>query len=214
MNQTKLNDLIKSKIINIPLYAIDVYREFNLSIDEFILLLYLYNKDNEVFDPNLIANDLKMDLINVMEIVSNITDKGLIKVITKKNEVGVMEEIFDISPLYEKISLKLINELNSKESKDINIYEIIENEFGRKLTPLECEMVDDWQNNNYDNTLIKEAIKEASINGVSSLRYIDKILYEWNKKGYKKPQDIKKNNDIHEKVEIFNCNWLDDDEEI
>ena len=212
MNQAKLNELIKGKIISIPLFTLNIFREFNLSIDEFTLLLFLYDKDEEPFDPNLLSKNLKMDLINVMELVSSLTDKGLISVITKKNGNGIMEEVFDLSPLYEKISLKVIEELNQKSDSKINIYEIIKQEFNRELTPLECELVDEWKKNNYSDELIKEAVREATLNGVSSLRYIDKILIEWQKKGYKSPKDIKKNPENTEKVEIFNCDWLNDSE--
>ena len=212
MNQIKLKDLIKSKQITIPLYFLKRYKEFNLTIDELVLLLYLYDQDGATFDPNKISMELEMDLLNVMEIVSNLGDKGLINVVTKKNDNEIMEEVFDLSPLFDKITIKQVELLNSKE-EEINLYKMIEDEFGRKLTPLECEMVDDWQRNNYSNDLIKEAVKEASINGVSNLRYIDKILFEWNKKGYQKSSDIKKKEEV-EKVEIYNCNWLDDDDEI
>ena len=61
--------------------------------------------------------------------------------------------------------------------------------------------------------MIKEALKEASLNGVSNLRYIDKILFDWMKKGIRKKEDIKKEEKAVE-MEIFNCNWLDDEDEI
>lgn len=214
MNQSKLKDLITSKQITIPVFVLKMIKDFNLTCDELILLLFLYDQDKSTFDPNKISMDLEMDLLKVMEIVSNLGDKGLINVITKKDDKGVMEEVFDLSPIFDKITIKQIELLNTKEEKEINIYQMIEDEFGRKLSPLECEMVDDWRKNNYSFDLIKEAVKEASINGVSNLRYIDKILFEWNKKGYQKPSDIKKSNREVEKIEIFNCNWLDDDEEI
>jgi len=47
--------------------------------------------------------------------------------------------------------------------------------------------------------LIKEALKEAVLNGVNNLKYIDKILYEWCKKGYKKAQDVHKKTKKQEK---------------
>ena len=34
--------------------------------------------------------------------------------------------------------------------------------------------------------LIKEALKEAILSGVPNFKYIDKIVYEWNKNGIKK----------------------------
>ena len=66
MNQVKLNELIKGKIISIPVYVLGIYKEFNLTIDELILLLFLYDIDGEAFNPSLIADNLNMELINVM----------------------------------------------------------------------------------------------------------------------------------------------------
>ena len=214
MNQVKLNELIKSEIINVPLYILKMYKEFNLNVDEMTLLLFLYNKYDKVFDPNSFAKSLDMDLSTILESVSKIVDKGLINIITRENERGIKEEIIDLSPLFDKVTLKIISELNEKNDVELDIYDIIKKEFNRDLTPLECERIDEWQNSNYSNELIKEAVKEASLNDVHSIRYIDKILYEWNKKGYKYKTDIKKNNKSKEKVEVYKCDWLDSDEEI
>ena len=217
MNQVKLNELIKSKTITIPLYVLKMYKEFNLSSDEMILLLFLYDKDGLVFDPEYISNDLNLDIVKVMDGISKLVKKSLLSIKTKTNELGVKEEVIDLTPLFNKITLKLMEEFNKENDKDINVYSILEEEFNRKLTPMECEMVDDWKKNDYSNEIIKEAVREATLNGVSSLRYIDKILIEWNKKGYKNKDDIKKKNkkeDAKEKVEIYNCDWLDSDEEL
>ena len=35
-----------------------------------------------------------------------------------------------------------------------------------------------------------DSVKEAVFNGVSNLRYIDKILYEWGKAGIKNVNDV------------------------
>ena len=214
MNQVKLNELIKSKMINVPVYVLKIFKEFNLTIDEIILLLFLYDKDGVVFNPNLIAEELNMELLDVMKIISSLSDKGLVNIVTKTNEAKVKEEIIDLSLLFEKITIKMMEAMNNKDHNDINIYDIINEEFGRKLTPMECEMITSWKKNNYSDELIKEAVREATLNGVSSLRYIDKILFEWNKKGYKKKEDIKNTSKKQEKVEIFDCDWLDSDEEI
>lgn len=217
MNQVKLNELIKSKTITIPLYVMRMYKEFNLSLDEIILLFYLYDKDNETFNPIMIASDLNLELVNVMDEIAKIVKKGLLNVATKTNDSGIKEEVVDLSPLFNKITLKVIDELNKDEETNINVYSILEEEFNRKLTPMECEMVDDWKKNDYSNELIKEAVREATLNGVNSLRYIDKILYEWSKKGYKKKEDIKRNDykeETKEKVEIYDWDWLDSNEEL
>ena len=215
MNQVKLNALIKEKKIVIPMYFLRMYKNFKLTIDEYNLLIYLYDKDRITFNPNLIASELNLDLLEVMENISNLGDKGLISVKTLKNDNGIMEEVLDLEPLYSKITMSIIEDLNKEEKNDLNIHNLIEMEFNRKLTPLEHEEIDDWIKNNYNKELIREAVKEASIYGVNNLRYIGAILNEWQKKGYKVPSDIKKNIDTpsKEKVEIFNCDWLNDDED-
>lgn len=214
MNKVKLNNLIKEGNIVIPLYILKLYKKFNLTLDEFIILMYLYNKDGMVFDPERISIDMGLDIMEVMGYVSVLTDKGIINLDVSKNEKGILEEKINLEKFFEKISLSLINEFSEKEIEhNPNIYKQIEIEFNRKLTPLECEVVKEWQDNNYSDELIKEALKEASINGVSNLRYIDKILFEWDKQGIKVPEDIKRNKETIEQVEIYNCNWLDDDDE-
>ena len=60
------------------------------------------------------------------------------------------------------------------------------------LTPIEIEIVKAWKESNYTDEIIKEAIKDAVYNGVANLRYIDKILYEWAKKGIKTKDDVEK----------------------
>ena len=214
MNQLRLNELIKSKMVNIPVYVLGILKDFDLNVDEIILLLFLYNQDGEVFDPSLIADSLNMELIVVMKVVSSLSNKGLVNIKSKTNGAKVKEEVIDLEGLFEKITLKMMEKMNNNKDSNINIYDILEEEFGRKPTPMECDMITSWKKNDYSDELIKEAIREATLNGVSSLRYIDKILYEWNKKGYKKKEDIKKNEKKNEKIEIFDCDWLDSDEEL
>lgn len=215
MNQIKLKDLISEQKCVIPLYVLKMCKNLKLTSNELILLIYLYDKNNIVFDPNKISQDLDMDMVMVMESISSLEDKDLVHVNTQKNDRGIMEEVYDLGSFLDKVTMQVISDLNTVSSSDINIHSIVEEEFNRKLTPLEHEMIDDWVNNNIDKELIKEAIKEASINGVSNLRYIDKILIEWTKKGYKRPDDIKREKkDSHEDIEVFNCDWLNEDEEI
>jgi len=218
MNGTKLQEFIAERKIVLPLYFLRMYQELNVNMDEMVLLIYLYNQDKTTYNPELISQDLCMDMYFVIENISNLTDKGLIKVNSIKNEHGVMEEVLDISPLYNKISLKIMKLLNQKEVEELNIHDLIETEFNRRLSPLEHDVIDEWEKNNYSKELVKEAVKEASLNGVNNLRYIDKILIDWAKKGYKSKEDIKKNIDIineqKKEEEVFKYDWLNEDEEI
>ena len=61
-----------------------------------------------------------------------------------------------------------------------------------------------------------EALKEAIYNGVSNLRYIDKILSQWKQKGIKNQNDInkerEKRNKTKPKKEVFEYDWLNEND--
>ena len=122
-----------------------------------------------------------------------------------------------------KISSIFIENSNSKKNSQSDIFEFIEKEFGRTLSPIEFEIIKAWLDNDMSEELIKEAIKEATFNGVSNLRYIDKILYEWGKLGITTVSDVEENRRRRKKkreeeadsdidLDIVDWNWFDDDE--
>ena len=134
-----------------------------------------------------------------------------------------MEEVVSLEGFYSKITCFTIGEITKdKDVSDSNIFELIEKEFGRTLNATEYEIIKAWLDDNYSEELIKEALNEASHNNVSSIRYMDKILYEWNKKGISSREDLlkiknkpieKDEKDIEIDTEIFDWNWLDEEDE-
>ena len=62
-----------------------------------------------------------------------------------------------------------------------SIYNTFEQEFGRSLSPMEKEFINEWKENSISEESIVLALKESIFNGVRSFRYIDKILQTWNK---------------------------------
>jgi len=71
-----------------------------------------------------------------------------------------------------------------------NIYNIIQEEFGRPISPIEMEIIDTW--NEFPFELIKLAIKEAVSSNNRATKYIDRILYNWKVKGIKSVADAEK----------------------
>ena len=218
MKNLKLVEIFKEGHIVIPIYLLKRYKELNISFEEFIFLMYLCGRGNNTFDPNSFKEELNTDIGKIMEYISNLSDKNYIKVEVNKNDKGLMEEVVSVEGFYNKLSLLLIDDNNKKDVSG-GIFEEIEKEFGRTLSPIEYEIIKTWLENNIEEELISEAIKEAVFNGVSNLRYIDKILYEWGKKGYKTREDIikaksnksKKTGDKDIDLDIVDWNWFDDE---
>ena len=224
MKSAKLIDIFKQGHIVIPLFMLQHYKELKLEIGEFLFLMYLYNLGNKfIFDPSKFADDLNLDIKDIMNYIGTLSEKHFIRVEVMKNDKGLMEEMVLMDDFYSKLSLITMDEVNNVSSADSsNIYEVIEKEFGRTLSPMEYEIIRAWLDNDMSEELIQEAIKEATYNGVSNLRYIDKILYEWSKLGIKTAKDVFDNKKKRAKakeetssdvdMDIMDWDWFDDDE--
>lgn len=81
------------------------------------------------------------------------------------------------------------NSNNILEQPTENIFEIIEKEFGRLLSPLEIEMIQGWD---YPIEILKLAVQEASTSGQFVIKYIDRILYNWSKANVRTVADAKR----------------------
>ena len=221
MNNSKLIEIFSSGNLSIPIFLLKNYKKMNLELSEFVFLMYLYSMGNKsVFNPTKYSDDLNMELNSVMNNISILADKGFIKVEVIKSDKGLREEVIMLDDFFQKISLLTMKEVNNAK-KDSNIYELIEKEFGRTLGPIEYEIISAWLENNYSEELIKEALKEATFNGVANLKYIDKILYEWSKAGISDVLGVEKRRKKHKNrntekedidLEIVDWDWFDDDE--
>ena len=220
MKYDKLSDVVNSGNIVIPLYIYKEYPKFNIDYETFIFLMFLYSKGNKIpFDINKLSTEFFCDIKKVMEFISKLQDNKLIEIKVIKNDKNIMEEYIYLDFFYEKIALNIVNEEDTNAQKDEKdeIFEMLEKDVGLQLSFVEVEIVKAW---NYDIGVIKEAIKEAIKNNVASIRYIDKVLYTWAKKGYKTVKDVENNRknfrekeEKDKKIEIYDEDWLEDDDE-
>ena len=81
-----------------------------------------------------------------------------------------------------KVSIELGED--SQDDDYDSIFDFIEKNFGRTLSPVEYEIIETWE----DNDLTRHAIKEAILNGKYNLKYINAILHSYSKNGIKTVQ--------------------------
>lgn len=210
MKNNLVNELIKvNKNLIIPSFLYRNINKLNLTLEEFVLLVYFINlKDNITFDMNKIKEDVDLESSEILELINNLNEKNYISIETKKNN-GVIEEFISLDLFYNKMSSMLLD--GEKEEKNSDIYSLFEKEFGRTLSPSEYEQISNWLQNDISEEMIKEALKEASLSGVHTIRYIDSIIFNWSKKGYKNTTDIKRKTSNDEKIEtIYEYDWLNE----
>ena len=186
-----------------------------LSLEEFLMLTYFDNDFNNYLNMDELSKNLGIPSDKAYEVFTNLLSKKLIDIKTEKDIEGRMIEKVSLDNFYEMI----VEEEKTEEKKEIktDIYAKFEQEFARPITSTEYEIINAWLEHNYSEELIVGALKEAVYNGVRNFRYIDKILYEWNKKGFKTMNDVNnhlehRNTVKKEDSELFDYNWLDDEE--
>lgn len=207
----KVLSIVKERDFVVPKLLLLNYKDIGITEQELVVLIYLLNSDSNLYNPKDISNDLKLELVDVLTLVSAMTEKGLLNIIieSKSNKKA---EVIDLNPLYEKLSFALLKE----KEEDTTIYSVIESEFARSLSPLEYSLINAWLDAGYTEEIITEALKEAIYNNVTSLKYIDKILDDWHKKGIKTKEDVlnnkkkfkeRKNN----QKDSFDYDWLNEE---
>jgi len=205
----KIVDILKDGNIVVPKLLLSNYKQLKITENELIVLICLL--DNDEFDPIHISEMLNMKPADIMTIINSLTKKDILTLNSVVNN-NVCEEYVCLDNLYSKLVLTLMEEKDKKTST--NIFDKFENELGRTLSPMEYEIIGAWTQNGFSDELIDLALKEAVYNGVSNLRYIDKILYEWKKNGIKSKEDIEKERANFRKKspkgEVFDYDWLNE----
>ena len=211
----KLINVLKTRMIYYPLYLYRYRIELDLSDSNFIFLTYLMNfGDKFSFDLERFSKDLNIEPEEVFERIESLRKSKFIEISTIEKEKKLKEEEITLLPLYKKISDIIISEEDYKENEE-ELLTDIEKSFGRTLSPIEVDFIMNWNKKGYSNEIILSAIKETILNGANNLKYADKILFEWNKKGIKTVEDVEKDKlefrlGNVKSDEIYDYDWLNE----
>jgi DNA replication protein len=218
--------------ITIPVTLFSEYRNLNLNEYELILIIHLLtfiHKGNEFPTPEELAQKMTIADSECTNMLRKLIQQGLIQIIEGYSNEGIRYEKYSLDPLWDKLVDQFLlnkknNQLQSKQVEETNLYTVFEKEFGRPLSPFECESLAMWMDDDHhDPIIINAALREAVMSGKLNFRYIDRILFEWKKNGIQtieqaknqgrkfreKQQQNRKFNDPQESPSIPFYNWLE-----
>ena len=101
------------------------------------------------------------------------------------------------------------NNIKIKINKKEELYELVESNFGRTLSPLEYEEISKWE----DNEITRYAIKEAVLRRALSVKYINAIIRDCEAKGINTIKSIRNAETNEIDPVLFEYDWLEDDDE-
>lgn len=190
----------------------------NLSLNEFIVLMYFDNEYELTFDVKKVAKATCLNEKDVLNAFGSLLDKKLITLNSVKNESGKLIDKVSLDNLYNGIKDNVSKSAKEKEKNDL--FTKFQANYGHSLSGMDYEIIKAWLDSGFAEELILGALDEANYNGVTTLRYIDKILFEWNKKGFKKMEDVTNHlksrssndsNKITYETSVLEYNWLDEE---
>ncbi len=204
---------------------IDNYKSLGLSEYDVIVLLTIDNilkKEKVLITAELLALKMNIAVNEIDAILVSLTTRGFIAYDNNNDSI-----VTTIKPTYDKIidlfrkdviRLAKENSDKGKQSELENIFQIMQNELGRTLSPLEIEKVREWINQGIKEEVIVECIhicqnksKKVTINQIDKaiMKYLSSRDIE--KEGYSSVNE-KWKKDVEETIKIANAKWTSRDE--
>lgn len=191
---------IKEGQVTIPTALLTQYKVLKLDEQELVLLLQIIanlENGNEFPTPVELSSTMTISVSDCSDLLRKLVQRGFIQIIDGYTNDGIRFEKYSIEPLWEKlIDCFLFNEKRKEaviqKQDETDLYTCFEQEFGRPLSPFECETLALWlDDDHHEPVIIKSALREAVISGKLNFRYIDRILFEWKKNGIKTIEQAK-----------------------
>jgi DNA replication protein len=192
--KTSLLSWIQEGNITIPAILISQYKNIGINEYELMLMIHLLSfieKGNEFPTPKELSARMTIADSECTEILRKLIQRGFIEIIEGYSPDGIRYEKYSLNPLWGKLVDQFLltqkaGQHQNKQAEETNLYTCFEKEFGRPLSPFECESLAMWMDDDHhDPGIIKAALREAVMSGKLNFRYIDRILFEWKKNGIK-----------------------------
>ncbi|AUJ31840.1 MAG: DnaD domain protein [Liquorilactobacillus nagelii] len=170
------------------------YRQLGMNEQELVLFLELSSsiQAGDSFPAiDQIASYMYCDSNQLYQLLHRLFEKKLLEIKSVTDENGKSHDVYQFDLMYEKL-FWLLRQKDQQTQQQIlvvdqsEIFQAIEKEFGRTLSPIEMETIEQWfSEDHYQPELILLALREAVLSQAYSLKYIDRVLLSWEKKNIK-----------------------------
>ena len=185
-------DAFKSGNLVLPSDLLLHYNQLFSSSDDFLVWQFFYLQNTTALgelSPSQIAEKIGKNVTEVNQAISRLTDKGLLQYRTIELN-GEIEVIFDATLALERLDQlfekQAPNQVQSAPNDLKSLVDTFQQELGRLLSPFEIEDLEkSLKEDGTSADLIKEALREAVLNGKLNWKYIQAILRNWRHEGIK-----------------------------
>ena len=185
-------DAFKSGNLVLPSAILLHYNQLFSSSEDFLVWQFFYLQNTTALgelSPSQIAEKIGKNVTEVNQAISRLTEKGLLQYRTIELN-GEIEVIFDATLALERLDQlfekQAPNQVQSAPNDLKSLVDTFQQELGRLLSPFEIEDLEkSLKEDGTSADLIKEALREAVLNGKPNWKYIQAILRNWRHEGIK-----------------------------
>lgn len=199
--EERLHHWIEQGNVNISQLFFRHYKQLQIADVDAMLIMQMVafqSAGNEFPTPTDLSGRMHLTENEVTVILQKLMQYGFLKIVQSRDEKGVLHERFSLAPLWLRLTdqLQLEQEQVVEDTEKVDegeLFKLFEQEFGRFLSPMEAESISMWLDDDaHSPEIIRAALKEAVLAQKVSLRYIDRILFEWKKKNIKSMAEVEK----------------------
>ncbi|MFB5661710.1 DnaD domain-containing protein [Alteribacillus sp. HJP-4] len=231
MNRLNIATALQTGHVSLPKLLLDNYVKIGLDEIELMMLMHIQRFIDEQHPfptPSELSQQMSLTEKQCAGKLRSLIKNGFLQMQEAQDEDHLFYETYSLLPLYERLTEELFSEKLTQQpsgNDEGQLFEIFEEEFSRPLSPMECETIKVWiDQDKYKTELIRQALRECVLSGKLNLRYMDRVLHEWTKNGirtaadakvygekFRKQQSKRYNQKEKEKGPAYpNINWLDE----
>lgn len=186
------------------------YPQLNIDDAEMMVILQLemFAQKGDFFPTNeQIAANTNFSVTEIGALLQKLIEQNFLDIDQVTDKKGMIGNKYNLNQLYDKLDKLLTGKTGSSynengtdsstsaiDNSPLNqLVRQFEIEFGRYLSPIEREEIVAWLNvDHYDPAIIKLALREAVLSQAYSLKYVDRILLNWQRHNLKTVSEVQK----------------------
>lgn len=187
------------------------YPRLNISDAELLLIIQLeaFSQRGESFPANeKIAANTNLSITDVGNLIQRLIDKNYLTIEQTTDSQDKIGNKYSLDNLYDELDKYIDKNIlikDSRHNETIAVTNNLENnpidylsrkvevEFGRYLSPIEREEIAQWLSiDHYTPEIIELALREAVLSQAYSLKYIDRILLNWQRHNLKTTDEVER----------------------
>lgn len=187
-------DFLGRAFVSVPLDLLERYGEWDMEPQAFILLLSILSASQLEGSTDLstvrLAERCKMSSNDVLRYLEQLVQGGFLSIGERLDTEGTHSTYFDLRPLWRRIRQKDAGKSPYQDWRRDPVT-LFEEEFGRPLSGLELDQIRQWlEEDRVPEWMIVEALREAVYANKFAFKYIDRVLFDWQKNHIRTKQEL------------------------